>query len=163
MVTFGLADASKPLNLSTCACVLARGGADPAGQPLVRPYTPVSTNALSGAFELLVKVYPEGALSKHLATIPIGSSVNFKHIPKNVKIQYPFPATRIGMIAGGSGVTPFVQALHAILGTPEDKTEVTLLASHRTRADALAVEAFDAWAAASTGRPRSITPPPQHL
>ena len=124
----------------------------------MRPYTPVSTNALSGAFELLVKVYPEGALSKHLATIPIGSSVNFKHIPKNVKIQYPFPATRIGMIAGGSGVTPFVQtALHAILGTPEDKTEVTLLASHRTRADALAVEAFDAWAAASMGRLRAIT------
>ena len=58
---------------------------------------------------------------------------------------------------GGSGVTPFVQALHAILGTPEDKTEVTLLASHRTRADALAVEAFDAWAAASKGRLRAIT------
>ena len=150
LLRFGLAD-GRSLGLSTCACLLAQGAG------VVRPYTPVSTNALSGAFELLVKVYPEGALSKHLATIPIGSSVNFKHIPKNVKIQYPFPATRIGMIAGGSGVTPFVQALHAILGTPEDKTEVTLLASHRTRADALAVEAFDAWAAASKGRLRAIT------
>ena len=34
---------------------------------------------------------------------------------------------------------------------------MTLLASHRTRADALAVEAFDAWAAASKGRLRAIT------
>ena len=149
LLRFGLAD-GRSLGLSTCACLLAQGAG------VVRPYTPVSTNALSGAFELLVKVYPEGALSKHMATIPIGSSVNFKHIPKNVKVQYPFPATRIGMIAGGSGVTPFVQALHAILGSPGDKTEVMLIASHRTRADALAVEAFDAWAA-SNSRFRAIT------
>jgi len=50
------------------------------------------------------------------------------------------------MIAGGSGITPFIQALHAILGTPADATKVTLLASHRTRAEAIAVEALDAWA-----------------
>ncbi|KAH8046899.1 cytochrome-b5 reductase [Aureococcus anophagefferens] len=55
VVTFGLADA-KPLNLSTCACVLARGGADAAGEPFVRPYTPVSTNALAGKFQLMMKV-----------------------------------------------------------------------------------------------------------
>ena len=56
VVTFGLADASKPLGLSTCACVLARGGADAAGEPFVRPYTPVSTNALAGKFQLMMKV-----------------------------------------------------------------------------------------------------------
>ena len=61
------------------------------------------------------------------------------------------------MIAGGSGVTPMIQALHAVLGTRDDKTDVTLLASHRTRDDALAVEALDAWAAASRGQFRAIT------
>ena len=50
-----LPDATKPLNLSTCACILAGHKDD------VRPYTPISTNAMTGSFELLVKAYPNGA------------------------------------------------------------------------------------------------------
>jgi hypothetical protein len=90
LLTFGLPDvaAGRPLGLSTCACLLAQGAG------VVRPYTPVSTNALLGKFELMVKVYDEGqgggVLSRHLGGLPLGESVNFKHIPFNVKIQYPF-------------------------------------------------------------------------
>ena len=39
------------LGLSTCACVLARGGADEKGDWVIRPYTPVSTNAMMGKFQ----------------------------------------------------------------------------------------------------------------
>ena len=52
----------------------------------------MSTNALKGAFELLVKVYDGGALSQQLATMALGATMDFKHIPFNVKRQYPFGA-----------------------------------------------------------------------
>jgi len=38
-----------------CACVLVQGE-DEDGEEAVRPYTPVSDNAMLGAFQLLVKV-----------------------------------------------------------------------------------------------------------
>jgi hypothetical protein len=56
LATFALADGAKPLNLATCACVLAKGPKDADGKDVVRPYTPISTNQLVGKMELLVKV-----------------------------------------------------------------------------------------------------------
>ena len=52
--TFGL-DGDKALGLSTCACILAKGGQDKDGKPVIRPYTPISTNAMVGKFELMVR------------------------------------------------------------------------------------------------------------
>ncbi|KAH8061496.1 cytochrome-b5 reductase [Aureococcus anophagefferens] len=118
LLRFGL-DAGESLRLPTCACLLAGGG-------VVRPYTPVSTNALVGSFELLVKVYAGAGLSARLAELPIGDTVDFSHVPKNVKVQFPFGAAHLAMIAGGSGVTPMLQALHAVLGSPGDETAVTV-------------------------------------
>ena len=62
LLTFKLPDATRPLNLPTCGCILASGGQDEANgnQPFIRPYTPVSTNEDKGHFTLLVKVYPTG-------------------------------------------------------------------------------------------------------
>ena len=40
--------------------------ADAEGNPVVRPYTPVSTNEMVGQFELMVKIYEKGVLSSHL-------------------------------------------------------------------------------------------------
>lgn len=146
LLKFQLADASRPLALSTCACLLARvptsGGS--AGF-VVRPYTPVSTNAMLGHFELLVKVYPGGAASQHLAQLPVGGSVEFKHIPVNVKVQYPFGVRKLVMIAGGTGVTPMIQALHAILGSTADETRVTLLYSNKEEKDILARGLLESW------------------
>ena len=48
----------------------------------MRPHTPVSTNATVGAFELMVKVYG-GGLSAHRDVLPLGATVDFKHIPFN--------------------------------------------------------------------------------
>ena len=59
LLRFDLPKKDEPLNLSTCACILAkadlknREGEDEA---VIRPYTPVSTNDLKGCFDLLVKV-----------------------------------------------------------------------------------------------------------
>ena len=145
ILTFELPDASKPLGLSTCACILAKGG------DVVRPYTPISTNAMMGRFELLVKIYAQGAMSQHLDGLQIGDAVEFKHIPFNVKVQYPFKP-KVGMLIGGTGIAPMIQALHAILGTADDMTAVSMLYASKVKEDILAEETLEAWAASSEGR-----------
>jgi cytochrome-b5 reductase len=150
--TFGLSDATKPLGLSTCACILAQGGKDDEGNPVVRPYTPVSTNAMLGKFELMVKVYPQGKLSQHMDGMAIGDTMNFKHIPFNVKTQYPFGKAKLGMIVGGTGITPMIQALHAVLGTGGDTTAVSMLYGSRTEGDILGKETLDGWCASHGDR-----------
>merc|ERR1719161_2787243 len=152
VLTFDLGNKSKSLGLSTCACLLVSGGADAAGNPVVRPYTPVSTNSMLGKFELMVKIYPDGILSRHLDTLEIGQTVDFKHIPANVKIQYPFGKRRIGMIVGGTGITPMIQALHAILGNPNDRTQVSMLFGNKQVGDILAKDMLDAWSATHEDR-----------
>ena len=128
---FGLPDASKPLNLSTCACILVKANCEtPEGEmeDVIRPYTPISTNAMIGSFDLLIKNYGEKArMSRHLHEMPIGETVEFKHIAFNVKLQAPFPQKKIAMLVGGTGITPMIQALHAILGDPESPTEEVVM------------------------------------
>ncbi|GMI25425.1 hypothetical protein TeGR_g5131, partial [Tetraparma gracilis] len=144
--TFATPDPSLPLNLCTCGCMLAAGGADSDGKPFVRPYTPVSTNAKVGAFDLMVKIYPEGNLSQHLDKMKVGDELSFKHIPFNVKRQYPFEKKNIAMIAGGTGIAPMIQALHALLGNPDDETSVTLLYGSQRSDQILASEVLGEWA-----------------
>lgn len=155
VLRFGLADDSQPLKLSTCACILAKADLphkdNGETEAVVRPYTPISTNALVGAFDLLVKNYgDQGRLSTHLCTMPVGDTIDFKHIKFNVKIQAPFPHKRIGMIVGGTGITPMIQALHAVLGDAAAPTErVSMLYGSRHSGDILGKEMLDAWEAFS--------------
>jgi cytochrome-b5 reductase len=116
-----------------------------------------------GCFDLLVKDYGEhGWLSKYMCEeLPIGGTVKFKHIGFNVKISAPFKQQKIGMIAGGTGITPMIQALHAILGYgPEDQRsdtdEVTLLYGSRSADDVLGGEMLDSWASAHDGKFRRV-------
>ena len=150
ILTFELPDTSKPLGLSTCACILAKFDRD--GAAVVRPYTPISTNAMIGRFELLVKIYAQGAMSQHL-----GRSQNRRQCRVqtytlfNVKIQYPF-AKNVGMLIGGTGIAPMIQALHAVLGTADDTIGCLMPTASKVKEDILAEETLEAWAAGSEGR-----------
>jgi cytochrome-b5 reductase len=153
VLRFATPEKSEPLNLSTCACILAK--ADLPSQPtsgeatevVVRPYTPISTNAQVGSFDLLVKHYPEGLMSQHMLSMPIGSTLEFKHIEFNVKLQYEkFQAKQIGMIVGGTGITPMLQALHAILGDSESKAKVSMLYGSQVSSDILGNKMLSKWA-----------------
>merc|ERR1712226_262250 len=68
-----------------------------------------------------------------------------KHIDFNVKIQAPFPFKKICMIVGGSGLTPMVQAVHAVLGDSSNDSEVVMLYGSRTSDDILGKELLDYW------------------
>eukprot|EP00980_Cylindrotheca_fusiformis_P002245 scaffold517_cov119-Cylindrotheca_fusiformis.AAC.28 len=146
VLRFGLPDTSAPLNLSTCACILAR--AEIGGEEVIRPYTPISTNELKGCFDLLIKDYGSGAkMSKHLCEdLKVGETVDFKHIKFNVKIQAPFKQKKICMLVGGTGITPMIQALHAILGDTDSDTEVVMLYGSKVSTDILGQELLDNWA-----------------
>jgi cytochrome-b5 reductase len=101
---------------------------------------------------LIVKEYPTGGLSKYMSAMNVGDTLDFKHIPFNVKRQYPFNRSHVAMIAGGTGVTPMIQALHALLGSDEDVTKVTLLYGSRRKEDIIAREALEVWERMSGGR-----------
>ena len=70
---FGLPTGTS-LDLPACACILLKapgrgrgsGKRDWDGSDAVRPYTPISSNEVTGRFELLVKRYPDGAVSQYL-------------------------------------------------------------------------------------------------
>jgi len=157
ILRFGLPDTTKPMGLTTCACLLAAAELENSGNgekmDVIRPYTPISTNHEIGCFDLLVKDYGEnGWLSSYMCQdLPIGGTIKFKHIEFNVKIPAPFTHKKIGMIAGGTGITPMIQALHAILGKGEEsqqsKTEeVSLLYGSRNADDILGGEMLQKWA-----------------
>mmetsp|Transcript_55939 Transcript_55939/g.67422 ORF Transcript_55939/g.67422 Transcript_55939/m.67422 type:complete len:291 (-) Transcript_55939:121-993(-) len=143
--TFVNPDPSKPLNLPTCGCILAQGGKDSEGNAFIRPYTPVSTNAMVGEFQLMVKIYPDGNLSRHMSSLKVGDTMNFKHIKFNVKKQYPFGVKNVGMLVGGTGIAPMIQALHAVLGNTDDTTKVTMLYGSQRSDQILCEETLAEW------------------
>lgn len=136
------------MRVSSMVMVSGEKGED--GKAPARPYTPITTDDQAGYFELLVKGYPTGVVSKYLTSLKPGDSVEVKGpFPK-----LPYTANmkkHIGMIAGGSGITPMLQVVKEILKNPVDKTEVTLIFCNQTPADILLRKELDGLAAASKG------------
>jgi len=93
-----------------------------------------------------VKIYEEGQMTQYLNNLSIGAKVQFKHSAANVKKQYPFGKQHVTMLAGGTGITPMLQALHAILGTPDDTTQVSMIYSNKTTEDIACQGLLDTWA-----------------
>uniref|UniRef100_A0A7S3F6A1 NADH-cytochrome b5 reductase n=1 Tax=Haptolina ericina TaxID=156174 RepID=A0A7S3F6A1_9EUKA len=157
---FGLPTGTS-LDLPACACILLKapgrgrgsGKGDWDGSDAVRPYTPISSNEVTGRFELLVKRYPDGAVSQYLHGLRMGAKVAFRHIKFNIKTQYPFEGVRtISMICAGSGITPIFQALTLIMGRPDDGRQVVLLYGNKAPEDILLKEEIDRWARAAPDR-----------
>merc|ERR1711972_1241355 len=83
---------------------------------------------------------------------PLGGKLEFKHGSDNVKVQYPFQKKHVTMLAAGTGITPMIQALHAILGTADDTTKVVMLFGNKTQADILCKDLLDSWEKAFPAR-----------
>ncbi|KAI3332039.1 ferredoxin reductase-like protein [Xylariaceae sp. AK1471] len=116
------------------------------GQVVTRSYTPVSNNADRGALELIIKCYPSGKLTGgYLANLQIGDEVKFRG-PKGAMRYKPGHCKRIGMLAGGSGITPMYQLIRAICEDPRDTTEVSLIYANRTEEDILLRAELEAFA-----------------
>ena len=120
-----------------------------------RKYTPSSSDDDLGYFDLVIKVYRGGVtarfvdggkMSQYLESLSIGDSIevagpyglneykgkgllSVKRKDQNVK--------NIGMLAGGTGITPMLQVITAILKDENDDTKLSLLFANQTEDDIL--------------------------
>ncbi|GAA6009190.1 hypothetical protein JCM10207_004300 [Rhodosporidiobolus poonsookiae] len=96
------------------------------GKLIQRSYTPTSSDDDVGFFDLLIKSYPTGNISKHFGQLKVGDYVDVKG-PKGQMRYAPGFAKDIGMIAGGTGITPMLQIIRAALKNPKDRTQLSLI------------------------------------
>jgi cytochrome-b5 reductase len=89
------------------------------GKEVVRSYTPTSLSTDLGYFELLIKSYPTGQLSKWFGELELGAMVDVRG-PKGNFLYRPNMCRSIGMIAGGTGLTPMLQVIKCIQALPID-------------------------------------------
>ena len=168
---FALPSPQLPLGLPA-GNHLTLGFTDGAGVRVTRPYTPVSDDSALGLVDLVVKVYfggvnprfPAGGLmTQHLEALKIGDAVDAEG--PGGRITYggrgalhvrdyasgavvTRQAKQLGMIAGGSGITPMLALIRAIFNDPADTTRVSLLYANQTPADVLLRAELDAIAKA---------------
>lgn len=140
---FALPNPDDVLGLPTGQHIALR--ATIAGKSVARSYTPVSNNKDLGRIELLVKVYPAGLMTNHLASMEVGDEIEIRG-PKGAMQYSRSYADEVGMIAGGTGITPMYQLIRAICEDPEDNTKVSLLYANNTEQDILLREELDKFA-----------------
>ncbi|KAK9060727.1 hypothetical protein SSX86_021433 [Deinandra increscens subsp. villosa] len=143
-------DPNLKLGLDVASCLITRAplGEDAEGKTkyVVRPYTPISDPDSKGYFDLMIKIYPEGKMSQHFDKLKPGDVVEVKGPIE--KIRYtPNMKKHIGMIAGGSGITPMLQVIEAILKNPDDNTKVSLIYANVSPDDILLKKKLDMLAA----------------
>eukprot|EP00635_Sarcinochrysidales_sp_CCMP3193_P014431 CAMPEP_0118902616 /NCGR_PEP_ID=MMETSP1166-20130328/7822_1 /TAXON_ID=1104430 /ORGANISM="Chrysoreinhardia sp, Strain CCMP3193" /LENGTH=337 /DNA_ID=CAMNT_0006841827 /DNA_START=41 /DNA_END=1055 /DNA_ORIENTATION=+ len=128
-----------------------------------RKYTPISSDDDRGYVDLVIKVYkgglvdrfPDGGkMSQHVDKLKVGDALAIsgpwgvvqyagrgkwlygrKEIPK---------IANVAMMAGGTGITPMLQIISAILKDPEDSTKLSLLFANQTEADILVRDHLEA-------------------
>lgn len=134
-----------------------------------RSYTPTTGDDTPGTVTFVIKVYkanvhpkfPEGGkMSQHLDSLQIGDTVDMRgpkgHMTyrKNGKFTvHPIlkknpdeerSAKHFGMIAGGTGITPMLQIMHAVLrDEPNSNVTISLLYANQAEDDILVREELE--------------------
>ncbi|KAJ5923333.1 hypothetical protein N7454_008578 [Penicillium verhagenii] len=117
------------------------------GQSVSRSYTPTSNNLDRGKLELVIKCYPDGLLTgQYLANLKPGDKIQFRG-PKGAMRYKNGICKKIGMIAGGTGITPMYQLIRAICEDDTDTTEINLIYANRGEEDILLREELETFAA----------------
>ncbi|KAF9105077.1 NADH-cytochrome b5 reductase [Mortierella sp. AM989] len=115
------------------------------GKDISRSYTPTSSSDDVGNFVLCIKSYPQGNISKMFAELKIGDTINARG-PKGQFNYTPNMCRAIGMIAGGTGLTPMLQIIRAVLKNPADKTLINFIFANVTEEDIILKAELDALA-----------------
>ncbi|KAF8292977.1 NADH-cytochrome b5 reductase [Trypanosoma cruzi cruzi] len=141
---------------------------NPEGKPemVQHAYTPVSSDDDLGHVDFLIKVYfknvhpnfPNGGrLSQHLYDLPLGTMVeirgpvgNFEYLGKgNYTVKdgkgklKKMHTDAFTMVAGGTGITPMMQLIRAIMKNKEDRTNIFLVYANQTEDDILLRKELD--------------------
>lgn len=119
-----------------------------------RKYTPTSSDEDRGHFDLVIKHYERGVkerfpdggkMSQHLESLIVGDSVDVQG-PVGLHAYYgrglfktgrskEHRASQVGMIAGGTGITPMLQIIRSAMRDASDATEFSLLFANQTEED----------------------------
>ena len=117
-------------------------------QVVTRSYTPTSNDRDPGVLVLVIRIYDDGLLTGgYLSTLQVGDEVEFRG-PKGAMKYRRGWAKKIGMVAGGTGITPMYQLIRAICEDDTDTTEVSLIYANRTEDDIILRSDLDRWAKA---------------
>lgn len=125
---------------------------DGSSKEIVRSYTPISGDHQPGYVDFLIKSYPTGNISKYMASLAVGQTIRMRG-PKGAFVYTPNMVRHFGMVAGGTGITPMLQVIRAIIrGRPTgDKTQVDLIYANVTESDILLREDLDSLAKEDSG------------
>ncbi|KAJ3113528.1 hypothetical protein HDU96_003310 [Phlyctochytrium bullatum] len=146
---FALPEGATELGMPTASCVVTKvvkgtkkDGTTP--NVVVRAYTPVEDpgEGRTGTFDLVVKRYPTGVVSSYIHSLKPGDQLEIK----GPIMKYPYKPNKeghVGLIAGGSGLTPMLQIIQRVLSNPEDKTKVTFLFANVTEEDIIMRDYLD--------------------
>jgi len=131
------------------------------GKMVVRPYTPVSSDDDLGVMDLVVKVYfknvhpkfPDGGkLSQYLNELALGETIDVRGPSGNltykgngnfaIRPDKKTPASiiqvkHVNMVAGGSGITPMLQIVKAIIKEKNPALKMSLIFANQTEEDIL--------------------------
>jgi len=147
------------------------------GREISRTYTPTPSTKTCGYVDLVIKIYrpgtfrmPDGRevvwedggkMSCYLDTKKVGDELEidgpvglhtylgrgkFKSGSKEMS------AKRYGLLAGGAGITPMLQLVHAALQDPKDTTSFSLIYANKTEDDILCRDIMEEMAESSNGR-----------
>jgi cytochrome-b5 reductase len=80
--------------------------------------------------------YATGNVSKAIGLLKIGDTIKVKG-PKGQMVYRPGLVSEFGMIAGGTGITPMLQIIRAILKNSSDRTKISLIFANVNEEDIL--------------------------
>ncbi len=128
------------------------------GKEIMRNYTPTSSDDDLGHFDLLIKVfsvspfclilthyaqsYEKGNISRYVSFLKIGDKIRVKG-PRGQFNYTPALSREIGMIAGGTGITPMLQIIRAALKNSQDRTKLSLIYANVNYDDILLKKELD--------------------
>ena len=156
-ITFGVSTASLP----TGQHVKVRMTID--GEVVERPYTPARFEPPE--CELLLRVYPQGKMSRYLYGLQVGDTVEMRGPVGHLKYGSDGPGsflrgrqkkfegvTHIAMIAGGTGITPMLQLINHCLQDERDATALRLVEANSCVDDIMMHDELRALATGSAGQ-----------
>ena len=111
------------------------------GKSARRPYTPSSVPGTTGFFDLTVKRYDTGGVSKYLHARRPGDRV-LMNGPNSGGHWIDGLAKQVGFVAGGTGITPMIAIIRWILGQ-NLAVELFLVFANKAEADIIFRDEWD--------------------
>ncbi|KAI8075361.1 uncharacterized protein B0P05DRAFT_547205 [Gilbertella persicaria] len=129
--------------LPVASCVVVKHQEE-GKKPIIRPYTPVSDQHAEGHVDFIIKKYDTGKLTPVIHDMKPGDTLQFKG-PISKYDWETKQKSNVGMVAGGSGITPMLQVIRRVFDekSTDKKTKVTLIFANRTEGDILLKDELD--------------------